>query len=48
MAKRIQKSSGGGDFHVTIDSLNLTDDVIRELRLPIHRSLATSGLTAEG
>lgn len=30
MAKRIQKSYGGGDFHVTIDSLNLTDDVIKD------------------
>lgn len=48
MAKRIQKSSGGGDFHVTIGSFNLTDDVTRELRLAIHRALATSGLTAEG
>lgn len=48
MAKRIQKSSGGGDFHVTIDSLNLTDDVTRELRLAIHRALVTIGLVAEG
>ena len=48
MVKRIQKSSGGGDFHVTIDSLNLTDDVTRELRLAIHRALVTIGLTAEG
>lgn len=48
MAKRIQKFSGGGDFPVTIDSLNLTDDVTRELRLPIHRSLVTIGLVAEG
>ena len=47
MAKRIQKFSGGGDFPVTIDSLNLTDDVTREL-LPIHRSLVTIGLVAEG
>ena len=48
MAKRIQKSSGGGDFHMTIDSLNLTDDVTKELRLAIHRSLVTIGLVAEG
>ena len=48
MAKRIQKSSGGGDFHVTIDSLNRTDDVTRELRLATHRTLVTIDLTAEG
>lgn len=48
MAKRIQKSSGGGDFRVTIDSLNLIDDVVRELRLAIHRSLVKIGLTTEG
>lgn len=48
MAKRIQKSSGGGDFHVTIDSLDLTDDVTRELRLAIHRALVTIGIVAEG
>ena len=48
MAKRIQKFSGGGDFPVTIDSLNLTDDVTRELRLAIHRALVTIGLVAEG
>lgn len=48
MAKRIQKSSGGGDFHVTIDSLNLTDDVTRELRLAIHRALVTIGIKVQG
>jgi len=46
MAKWIQKSSGGGDFHVTIDSLNLTDDVTRELRLAIHRALSKISLAA--
>lgn len=48
MSNTTHKSSGGGDFPVTIDSLNLTDDVTRELRLPIHRSLVTIGLVAEG
>lgn len=48
MAKRIQKSSGGGDFRVTIDSLNLTDDVTRELRLAIHRALVTIGIKVQG
>ena len=33
---------------MTIDSLNLTDDVTKELRLAIHRSLVTIGLVAEG
>ena len=48
MSNTTYKSSGGSDFHVTIDSINLTDDVTRELRLAIHRALVTIGLTAEG
>lgn len=48
MAKRIQKSSGGGDLPVTINSLNLTDDVIRELWLATHRALVTIDLKADG
>lgn len=48
MAKRIQKSSGGGDFHVTIDSLDLTDEVIQALRLATHRALVTIGIKVQG
>lgn len=48
MAKRIQKSSGGGDFKLTIDSVNLTEEVTQALRLAIHRALTKIGLVAEG
>ena len=33
---------------MTIDLLNLTDDVIRELRLAIHRALVKIGLVVVG
>lgn len=48
MAKRIQKSSGGGDFLLTIDSNDLTDEVIQALRLAIHRALVTIGIKVQG
>lgn len=39
MAKRIHKFSGGGDFRLTIDTHDLTDDVTQALRLALHRAL---------
>ena len=47
MAKRIQKSSGGGDFRLTIDSTNLTEEVTQALRLAIHKALVRIGLECE-
>lgn len=39
MAKRIYKSSGGGDFRLTIDTHDLADEVTQALRLALHRAL---------
>lgn len=47
MAKQIHKSSGGGDFRLAIDSVNLTEEVTQALRLAIHRALTKIGLVAE-
>ena len=47
MAKRIHKSSGGGDFRLTIDTHDLTDEVTQALRLALHRALTRIGLECE-
>ncbi len=39
MAKRIHKSSGGGDFRLAFDTHGLTDEVTQALRLALHRAL---------
>lgn len=48
MAKRTQKSAGGGDFRMTIDTHDLTDEVTQALRLALHRALTKIGLVAVG
>lgn len=46
MANNTHKSFGGGDFRITIDSHDLTDEVVQALRLALHRALTKIGLVA--
>lgn len=39
MSNTTHKSSGGGDFRLTIDTHDLTDEVTQALRLALHRAL---------
>lgn len=39
MSNTTRKSSGGGDFRLTIDTHDLTDEVTQALRLALHRAL---------
>lgn len=48
MANTTHKSYGGGDFRLTIDTHDLTEEVTQALRLALHRALTKIGLVAEG